>query len=289
MSKYIISTDINADLPKDYLDKHNIAIVSLFYGVDDVFYDGGLALDEKDFYAKMRNGAKVTTMACNPDDTEKAFRKILNEGNDILHIAFSSALSSSYNTVYVVGQQLSEEYPDRKIIVIDSLCASLGQGLFVHKAVQMKEAGKSMEEIEEWLEKNKLSLCHMFTVDDLHHLHRGGRVSKSAAIIGSLINVKPVLHVSDEGKLVPLLNVRGRKKSLQTLVENMESRYNGFEDMNDTIFISHGDCIEDAEYVATLVKEKFGEKEILINYVGPTIGAHSGPGTVALFFMGSPR
>lgn len=289
MSKYIITTDINADLPKEYLDKHNIAVVSLFYGVDDVFYDGGLALDEKDFYSKMRNGAKVTTMACNPDDTEKVFREVLNSGNDILHIAFSSALSSSYNTVYVVGQQLSEEYPDRKITVIDSLCASLGQGLFVHKAIQMKEAGKAMDEVAQWLEENKLNLCHQFTVDDLHHLHRGGRVSKGAAVIGTLINVKPVLHVNDEGKLVPLLNVRGRKKALQTLVENMEKRYAGFEDKNDTIFISHGDCIEDAEYVATLVKEKFGEKEILINYVGPTIGAHSGPGTVALFFMGSPR
>jgi len=289
MSKFIITTDTNADLPKDYIEKNNIGIVSLYYNVDDIVYGGNLTLSDKDFYEKMRAGSVITTSACNPEVTEKVFREQLDKGLDILHIAFSSALSSSYNTVYIVGQQLAEEYPKRKIIVIDSLCASLGQGLFVHKAFQMKEAGKDMDEIATWLEANKLNLCHQFTVDDLHFLHRGGRVSKGTAIIGTLINVKPVLHVSDEGKLTPLSNVRGRKKSLQTLVENMESRISGFEDQNGSIFISHGDCIDDAEYVATLVKEKFGEKEILINYVGPTVGAHSGPGTVALFFMGRPR
>lgn len=289
MNEFIITTDINADLPKEYLEKNNIPVISLYYNIDDTVYGGNLTLNDKDFYSKMRAGSMVTTSACNPEETEKVFREQLEKGLDILHIAFSSALSSSFNTVYIVGQQLSEEYPDRKIVVIDSLCASLGQGLFLHKAVQQKAAGKSLEEIAEWLEANKLFLCHQFTVDDLHFLHRGGRVSKGTAIIGTLINVKPVLHVSDEGKLTPLLNVRGRKKALQTLVENMASRIVGYEDQNDTIFISHGDCIEDAEYVASLVKEKFGEKEILINYVGPTIGAHSGPGTVALFFMGSPR
>jgi DegV family protein with EDD domain len=170
--------------------------------------------------------------------------------------------------------------------VVDSLCASLGEGLLVHKAVQLKEKGKSLDEIASWLEENKLNLCHIFTVDDLHHLHRGGRVSKTSAIIGTLINVKPVLHVDNEGHLIPLNNVRGRKKALISLVE---ARLDGYRDQNDTVFISHGDCLEDAEFVASLVKERYGINDILINYVCPTIGAHSGPGTVALFFMGNKR
>jgi DegV family protein with EDD domain len=153
----------------------------------------------------------------------------------------------------------------------------------------MKEAGKSMDDIFDWLEENKLNLCHIFTVDDLHHLHRGGRLSKTTAIIGTLINVKPVLHVNNEGRLVPLNNVRGRKKSLISLVNQMEKRISGFEDKNDTVFISHGDSLEDAEYVASLVRERFGVENIVINYICPTIGSHSGPGTIALFFMGNPR
>ncbi len=222
MSDYIITSDSNCDLPKEYVDKHNIKIISLYYNVDDVVYGGDETISEKEFYSKMRAGSVTTTMACNPEDTEKIFREQLDQGLDILHIAFSSALSSSYNTVFVVGQQLSEEYPERKIVVIDSLSASLGQGLLVHKAIQQKEKGTSLSDNAEWIENNKKYLCHQFTVDDLHFLHRGGRVSKSAAIIGTLISVKPVLHVDDDGKLIPLSNVRGRKKALQTLVDNME-------------------------------------------------------------------
>ncbi len=289
MDKFVITTDINADLPNEYLSENNIDVVSLFYSVNETVYGGDSNLDEKEFYSLMRDGASVTTMACNPEDTEKVFKKHLDKGLDILHIAFSSALSSSFNTVFMVGQQLSEDYPDRQIIVIDSLSASMGEGLLVHKAIQMKKAGTDIKEIAMWIEDNKLNLCHQFTVDDLHHLHRGGRVSKSTAVIGTLINVKPVLHVNDEGKLIPMQNVRGRKKSLQTLVDNMFKSIEGFEDQNDTVFISHGDCIEDAEYVANLVKGKLEKVNILINYIGPTIGVHSGPGTVALFFTGRPR
>lgn len=289
MSNYIITTDSTTDLPESYLKEHNVKMISLYYNLDDTVYGGKLTLTEKEFYEKMRNGAKVSTMACNPEVAETTFREQLDQGLDILHISFSSALSSSFNTVYIVGQQLSEEYPDRKIIVLDSLCASLGEGLLVHKAVQMKAAEKNIDEVAEWVEKNKLNLCHQFTVDDLHYLQRGGRISKSTAIIGTIINVKPILHVDNEGRLVSLSNMRGRKKSLQALVDNMAKSMVGFEDKNDTIFISHGDCVEDAQYVANLITERFGEKEFLINYVSPTIGAHSGPGTVALFFMGSTR
>jgi DegV family protein with EDD domain len=191
--------------------------------------------------------------------------------------------------VNTVARDLCNYNPDANIKVVDSLCASMGEGLLVHKAVQMKEAGKSMDDIFDWLEENKLNLCHIFTVDDLHHLHRGGRLSKTTAIIGTLINVKPVLHVNNEGRLVPLNNVRGRKKSLISLVNQMEKRISGFEDKNDTVFISHGDSLEDAEYVASLVRERFGVENIVINYICPTIGSHSGPGTIALFFMGNPR
>lgn len=230
-----------------------------------------------------------TTMAANPDTVRKIFMGLVNEGYDILHIAFSSALSGSCSVAETVARDICEEVPGAKITVIDSLCASMGEGLLVHKAIMMKEAGKSMDEIARWLESNKLNLCHIFTVDDLHHLRRGGRISRTTAIIGTLINVKPVLHVNDEGKLVPLNNVRGRKKALVSLVDQMEKRLPGFEDKNDVIFISHGDCREDADYLASMIRERFGMENFMINYVCPTIGSHSGPGTVALFFMGNSR
>ena len=182
-----------------------------------------------------------------------------------------------------------EEHPEYKVCVVDSLCASLGQGLLVHKAVQLKKQGKGMEEIVDWLENNKLHLCHVFTVDDLNHLYRGGRVSRTAAFLGTLANIKPMLHVDNEGRLIPLSKVRGRKKSINTLVSMMEERIGSYREENDEIFISHGDCLEDAEYLRKLIEEKFGIQSFLIDYVGPTIGAHSGPGTLALFFMGEKR
>lgn len=289
MREFVITTDTTCDLPDDYLKQYNLKIVPLYYSFDDVVYGDKKQLSPKEFYDRMRGGSMPTTMAVNPDTAREIFTGILNEGYDILHIAFSSALSGSYSVAAATARDLCEEIPGANIRVIDSLCASMGEGLLVHKAVMMKEAGKTMNEIADWLENNKLNLCHIFTVDDLHHLRRGGRVSKTTAIIGTLINVKPILHVNDEGRLVSLNNVRGRKKALVSLVEQMEKRISGYEDKNDTIFISHGDSIEDAEYVASLVRERFGIKNILINYVCPTIGSHSGPGTIALFFMGNPR
>lgn len=287
MNNYIITSDTTCDLPESYRKEHEIEIIPLYYNMDDVIYGDEVNLEPAAFYDKMRNGKLPTTMACNPETAEKCFRKYLDKGLDILHIAFSSALSSSYNTCAVVGRDLAEEYPDRKIIVIDSKCASLGEGLFVHKAVCNRSNGLSIEDNAKWLEENKLHVCHQFTVDDLHHLHRGGRVSKATAVIGTLINVKPVLHVDNEGALVSLNNVRGRKKALNSLIDNMEKTCGGYD--NDVIFISHGDCIEDANYVAEQIKKRFGIDNIMINYVCPTVGAHSGPGTLALFFMGETR
>lgn len=285
--KYIISTDSTADLPESYVKEHGIAVQFLSYAFGDTVFGLDTQLEPHTFYERMRSGEMPTTNACIPDEVQNSFERYLKEGYDILHISFSSGLSASHNNARIAANELAEQYPDRKIVLVDSLCASLGQGLLVHYAVTMKESGKSMEEVAEWLEQNKLHLCHQFTVDDLFHLHRGGRVSKATAIIGTLINVKPVLHVDDEGHLTSLCNVRGRKKALLKLVEHMGEQIDGYQ--NDVVFISHGDCPEDAAYVAAQVKERFGIENILIDYVSPTIGAHSGPGTVALFFLGKNR
>lgn len=285
--QYIISTDSTADLPMSYVKEHGLAVQFLSYAFGDSVYDIDTQLDPHDFYERMRSGEMPTTNACIPDQVQASFEKFLKEGYDILHISFSSGLSASHNNARIAANELTEQYPDRKIVVIDSLCASLGQGLLVHYAVTMKEQGKSLEEVASWLEENKLHLCHQFTVDDLFHLHRGGRVSKATAILGTLINVKPVLHVDNEGHLTSVCNVRGRKKALLKLVEHMGEQMEGFE--NNIIFISHGDCLEDAQFVAAQVKERFGIDNILIDYVSPTIGAHSGPGTVALFYLGKER
>lgn len=289
MNQYVITSDSTCDLPDDYIGRHNIKLFPLYYNMNGIIYGGDNDLEPKEFYNTMRQGVMPTTMAVNPDYARKAFIALLDQGYDILHIGFSSALSGSYSVVATVARELCEERPEAKIVVIDSLCASLGEGLLLYKAIEQKESGKSLDEVAAWLEQNKLQLCHMFTVDDLHHLHRGGRVSRAAAIIGTLINVKPVLHVDNDGKLVPLNNVRGRKKALIGLVDQMEARLKNYAQDNDIVFISHGDCLEDAEFVADLVKERFGIQNFLINYVCPTIGAHSGPGTVALFFMGRER
>jgi len=289
MKKYIITTDTTSDLPDSYLKQHNIGMIPIYYNINGTVYGDDHQLDPKSFYNVMRNGAMPTTMAANPDIAKNVFGRLLDEGYEILHIAFSSALSGSCSVTEAAARELCEERPDAKIYVVDSLCASMGEGLLVHKAVQLKQEGKSIEEVRDWLEAYKLNICHMFTVDDLHHLHRGGRVSKTSAIIGSLISVKPVLHVNNEGRLIPLVNVRGRKKAIINLVDQMEARIkdSGFE--NDIVFISHGDCEDEARLLADMIKERLGISNFLINYICPTIGAHSGPGTIALFFMGKER
>ena len=285
--KYIISTDSTADLPESYVKEHGIAIQFLSYAFGDTVYGLNNQMDPHAFYDRMRSGEMPTTNACIPDEVQHSFESHLKEGYDILHIGFSSGLSASYNNARIAANELAEQYPDRKIILVDSLCASLGQGLLVHYAVTMKEQGKSLDEVAAWLEENKLHLCHQFTVDDLFHLHRGGRVSKATAILGTMINIKPVLHVDNEGHLTSVCNVRGRKKALLKLVEIMGEQMGEYP--NDIVFISHGDCLEDAEFVASQVKERFGIQSFLIDYVSPTIGAHSGPGTVALFHLGKNR
>lgn len=289
MDGYVITTDNNSDLPEEFYQKYQVGCTYLSYSIDGQTYTKEDFLPTAEFYARMRAGAMPTTAQVNPEAARALMEPYLIEGKDILHIAFSSGLSGSYASCCVAAEDLSEKYPQRKILVVDSLCASLGQGLLVYHAVKLKEAGKSMEEIVQWLEIHRKNLVHLFTVDDLDHLHRGGRVSKATAIVGGMLNIKPVLHVDDEGKLVAIGKVRGRKKSLQALVDGMQERIGSYASSCDTIFISHGDCEEDARYVEKKVKDIYPIQTVIINYVGATIGAHSGPGTVALFFLGDVR
>jgi DegV family protein with EDD domain len=215
------------------------------------------------------------------------FEGILKRGNDVLYIGFSSALSGSYNAGTMVAESLRDAYPERKIVTIDSLSASMGEGLLVYHVAEQRRSGKSIDEVSEWLIANRLHLCHWFTVDDLFHLKRGGRISAATALVGTVLGVKPVLHVDDEGKLVAVGKVRGRRRSLEALVDEMEKTC--ANPTEQVVFISHGDCIEDAQYVERLVRERLNVKDVQINYVDPVIGAHSGPGTVALFFLGTAR
>ena len=289
MREYVIFTDNTADLPADYLSKNGVEKLFLNYTIDGQTYDQTNELPVQEFYEKMRGGSMPTTSQINPENAREAFMQKVKEGYDILYIAFSSGLSGSCGSAQIAANQIMEEMPEVKILVVDSLCASLGEGLLVHKVLKKKAEGATLAEAAAYAEEMKMKICHNFTVDDLFHLYRGGRVTRATAIVGSLAGIKPVLHVDDEGHLIPIGKVRGRKKSLHALVERMQKQIKGYEADNDVVFISHGDCIEDAQYVANKVKELCGIDAFLINYVGSTIGAHSGPGTVALFFVGSPR
>ncbi|SCP98089.1 DegV family protein [Anaerobium acetethylicum] len=289
MKDFMITTENTADLPDKYVLENELGIMALTYMIDGNVYDKDNSLPYKEFYDRIRNGSMPTTSQINPETAREKFQSIVDKGMDVLHISFSSGLSGSYNSARIAAEEMKEENPDARIIVVDSLCASLGQGLIVHKAVEMKKAGKTLDEIVKWLEENKLHICHMVAVDDLNHLYRGGRVSKSAAFIGTMINVKPLIHVNDEGKLIPIAKVRGRKKSLTALVDSMEAQMGSCREQNDIVFISHADCLEDAEFVAAQIRDRFGIEKFIIDFIGPVIGSHTGPGTVAVFFMGEKR
>lgn len=289
MENYLITADNMTDLPDSYYAEHGLLMMSLTYLMDGVTYTAENSLSSEEFYKKMREGCMPTTSQVNPEEAKERLQSFLQINKNIIHIAFSSGLSGTCNSVRLAAQELMEERPDCRITVIDSLAASMGEGLLVHKALEKQAQGATYDEMVAWLEEFRFHVCHNFTVDDLFHLYRGGRVSKTAAVLGTMINLKPVLHVDNGGRLIPLSKVRGRKKSLHTLVDNMEKQMGQYRDENDIVFISHGDCYEDALYVQELVKERFGIEKFLISPVGPTIGAHSGPGTLALFFIGESR
>ena len=229
----------------------------------------------------------ATTSQINPAEAKAALEPFLKEGKDVLHLAFSSGLSGTCNSMKLAQEELQEEYQDAKIYVIDTLCACMGEGLLLYYALKQKAEGKTIDEIADWAEKNKLHICHNVTVDDLNHLQRGGRISRTTAVLGTLVQIKPIIHMDEEGRLQVIGKERGRKKSLHKIVDMAIERSKGWE--NEIIMITHGDCLEDAQYVAKLVKEKMGIDNILIHNIGTVIGSHTGPGVVAVFNMGEYR
>jgi DegV family protein with EDD domain len=289
MNDYVITTDSSADLPESYLKEHGIGCAYLSYTMDGKNYTHEEFLPVKEFYDRIRAGSMPTTAQVNPGDIRELMEPYLREGKDILHIAFSSGLSGSYNSSRIAAQELREEYPERTIRVVDSLAASLGQGLLVHLCLQKKEKGEDLENVASYAEEIKNHVVHVFTVDDLEHLYRGGRVSKTAMVLGGMLNIKPMLHVDENGKLVAVGKVRGRKKSLLELVSMMDRQIGSYAKSCSTVFISHGDCEEDAMFVLDKVKEKYKIQDFIVSEVGSVIGAHSGPGTLALFFLGDKK
>ena len=290
MRDFVIMTDSCCDMTAQMAEELELKVLplSLLMGQDTYRnWLDGREIGFHDFYERIRAGATATTSAISVGDFEEAMRPILQEGRDILYLAFSSGLSTTYQSAVIAADGLREEFPDAKIYTVDSLAASLGQGLFVYLCVQQKRAGKTIEEIRDYAEDIKLKVCHWFTVDDLNPLKRGGRISAATALFGTMLTIKPVLHVDDEGHLIPVSKARGRKASLLALVDQMEQT--AIDPKNQTVFISHGDCEADAQFVADEVRRRFGTEDIRINYVGPVIGNHSGPGTLALFFLGRSR
>ena len=290
MSEFVIVTDSSADLPGGLAKELEVEVLPLSFTVKGQTchnYPDDREMDPKEFYRLLREGEMAKTAAVNVAEYTTLLDPILAAGKDVLLLSFSSGLSATYQSSKIAADELAEKWPGRKIFAVDTLCASLGQGLLVWHAVQEKRRGGSIEEVRDWTEANKLKLCHWFTVDDLHFLKRGGRVSAATAVVGSMLQIKPVMHVDDEGHLINMDKARGRKASLTALVDHMEQT--AIEPGKQTIFISHGDCLADAELVKADVQKRFGVQDFVINNVGPVIGAHSGPGTVALFFLGDKR
>ncbi len=290
MSEFVLMTDSSADLSQEMVQELGVTVLPLSFTIQGKVYRNYPDNREMDlplFYDMLRAGELATTSAVNVAEYTQAVEPILQEKKDVLILAFSSGLSSTYQASVLAAEELREKYPDRKIYTVDTLCASLGQGLLVYLAVQEQRKGRSIEEVRDWAEAAKLHLCHQFTVDDLHFLKRGGRISATTAVVGSMLQIKPVLHVDNEGRLINIGKARGRQASLKALVDKMEKTVT--EEGKKTVFISHGDCRKDAVAVADMVRERFGTQDIRINYVGPVIGAHSGPGTLALFYLGTER
>ena len=287
MRDYVITVNSTVDLPKEWLEERHVPVVPLKYTIDGETYTDMEGLSAKEFFAKLREGKMSVTSQVNPEEAAELLEPYVKDGKDVLHLGFSSGLSGTLNSMRIAGQMLEEKYPEAKVIVIDTLCACLGEGLLLYKALQQKAMGKTIDETAQWVEENKLHICHNVTVDDLNHLHRGGRVSKTTAVLGTLVQIKPIIHIDDNEKIQVIGKERGRKKSLNKIVDMAVEQSKGWD--NDIIMITHGDCIEDAEYVAKLVREKMGIDNILINNIGTVIGSHTGPGVVAVFCMGNKR
>jgi len=289
-NQYYIFTDSSCDLPPSYLQEPMFRVVSLTYEVDGKEYsnqlEGGVSSHE--FCEMMRGGATPKTSQINPARWCEEFEPILREGKDILHLGFSSGLSGSTNAALIAAEELSGKYPERNITVVDTLAASLGHGMIVHRVLKKREQGAGLEDAAEYARSITQKTCHYFTVDDLVYLRRGGRVSKTAAALGGILGIKPILHVDEAGHLIPIGKVRGRAASLNALLDRMAAKLEG-KPAPDLVFISNADCEDEAKSMAEEMKKRFGAKEVMIHSVGPVITAHSGPGTMAIFFMADSR
>ena len=281
-----IITDSCCDLSAEMLAELEIGVAALSLEMDGRAYAEG-EMSPAQLYAHLRNGKLPKTSAVNPDGWAAVMRPALQEGRDVLVLAFSSALSATYQSAVIAAEELREEFPDRKLLVIDTLCAAVGQGLLVHTAAKLRSQGKTIDEVAAWVEAHKLNVCHWVTVEDLMHLKRGGRVSAATAVVGTMLSIKPILRVDDEGRLDNCGKCRGRKAALNHLLDRMAETF--APEIDDTVFIGHGDCAADAEFLAKSVRERFGVKNVYINYIGAVIGSHTGPGVATVFFYGKNR
>ena len=289
MRYYTIVTDSSCDLPAPLLEKMGIRVVPLAVNLDGKTYfnyPDGRAIGFEEYYAQLRSGKQATTSAVNMSLFRTVMEAELISGHDVLYLGFSSGLSGTFNAGAMAARELQEEYPEFELIAVDTLCACMGQGLLVYLAALEKAGGKSMHEVRDFVEAQKLHICHWYTVDDLQHLKRGGRIGGTTARLGTMLNIKPVMNMDNEGKLAAVSKARGRAAALRALVDKMGEQ--AIEPEKQTVFIAHADCYDDAHKVAEMIHERFGSKS-LINYIGPVIGAHAGPGTVALFFVGKER
>ncbi|MBQ4641428.1 MAG: DegV family protein [Oscillospiraceae bacterium] len=284
---YRIVTDTCCDFPQSMYEELDLSVVPLSVNFQGQAVSSYSEQWLKDMFAGLRAGETASTSAVNPTGWQEVIEPVVKSGEDVLVLAFSSGLSTTYQSAVIAASELMETYPDRTIRVVDTLCASLGQGLLVYYACQKRDAGLSLDDLTNWCEERKYNLCHWFTVDDLMYLKRGGRVSAATALVGTMLQIKPVLHVDDQGHLINVSKTRGRKASIEALAKKMGEL--GLPGENDTVFICHGDCMEDAQHLEKLVKELYGVKNVMIYYVGAVIGSHSGPGTLALFFLGKNR
>lgn len=288
---FVITTDSMSDLPQDYLSEHGIEIISLTYTMDGQVYTFHNGPSYKEFYDRMRKGSRPVSSQFNPADAEKVFERLVREhGCDILHVSIGTGLSGSWNSAHQAASTVMERHPGVRILAFDTLGAALGQGLQVQLAVAQRAAGADIEETYAHLESLRDHVCHILTVEDIVYLYRGGRVSRTQAILGGILDIKPIIQVDNEGHLIPTGKVRGRKRSLLALVDIMEDRLQGgWKEKNQTIYISHGDSEEDARFLAEQVEKRFGFKVFMIELLGTTIGVHTGPGLIAMFFLGNHK
>ena len=284
--RFKIVTDSACDLSAEMIEALDLGIAALSVELDGRAYAEG-EMTPKELYDHLRGGKLPKTSAVNPELWADAMRPALENGQDVLTLVFSSALSATCQNAFIAAEELREEFPDRKLLVIDSLCAAIGLGLLVHTAARLRSQGKSIDETAAWIEAHKLNICHWVTVEDLMHLKRGGRVSAATAVVGTMLNIKPIIRVDDNGRLESLAKCRGRKAALNYLLDRMAESFD--PEIDDTVFIGHGDCMEDARYLEQKVRERFGVQNVHINYIGAVVGAHTGPGVAVLFFYGKKR